>query len=78
MERMTGTITKVRLNKGYAFVRGADDGLPRFVYARDVVPVSAFDMLYEGRKVTFEPWGTIDMRPEAPNNGLRALKVEIC
>jgi len=78
MERMIGTITQVRLNKGFAFVRGEMDGQSRFIFARDVMPMSAFDTLYEGKKVTFEPVGKLDTRPDARNNGLRAIKVEVC
>jgi len=78
MARMVGTITSVRLNKGFAFVRGVDDGFSRFVYAKDVEPVSAFDTMHEGQKVTFEPSGVLNLEPGAKNNGLRALKVQTC
>ncbi len=76
MERMTGTITQARLNKGFAFARG-EDGLSRFVYARDVEPLCDFDLLHEGKGVTFEPAGKLDTRPNAKNNGLRAVKVQV-
>ena len=75
---MIGTITSVRLNKGFAFVRGVEDGLSRFIYAKDVEPVSAFDTLHEGQKVTFLPSGELNMCPGAKNNGLRAVKVHVC
>jgi cold shock CspA family protein len=75
--RMEGTITKVRLNNGYAFVRSLEDNLPRFIFARDVEPVSAFDTLHEGQHVTFEPVGMLDTNPDAKHNGLRAVKVRI-
>lgn len=78
MERMTGVITQVRLSRGYAFVRGLNDNLSRFVYAKDVEPISAFDTMHEGQKVTFEPNGVLDTKPDAKNNGLRALKVRVC
>lgn len=78
MERMTGTITAVRLNKGFAFVRSPEDGQSRFIYAKDVDPISDFDTLYEGRKVTFEPAGTLNQTSDAKNNGLRAIKVQVC
>ena len=77
MRRMTGTITSVRLNKGFAFVRGVEDGHSRFIYAKDVEPISAFDTLHEGAKVTFEPSGHLNMQPDAKNNGLRAIKVRV-
>ena len=78
MERMIGTITIVRLNKGFAFARGLKDGQSRFIYARDVEPVSAFDTLHEGAKVTFVPSGVLNTDPEAKNNGLRAVRVRVC
>lgn len=77
MERMTGTITQVRLNKGFAFVRSETDGLSRFVYAKDVEPMCDFDTLREGLGVTFVPTGTLDTRPNAKNNGLRGIKVQV-
>lgn len=76
-QRMSGTITQVRLNKGFAFVRGVEDGLSRFIYARDVNPISAFDRMHEGTHVTFQPSGNLDMTPGAKNNGLRAVNVEV-
>lgn len=72
---MIGVITRVRLNQGYAFVRGVEDGLPRFFNAKDVIPVSAFDRMHEGQQVTFDPCGELDSRPDAKNNGLRAANV---
>lgn len=72
---MTGVITQVRLNKGFAFVRGTEDRQSRFIYAKDVEPVSDFDTLHEGQAVTFEPSGTLNTDPKAKNNGLRAIKV---
>lgn len=74
--RMTGTVTKVLLNKGFAFVRDMQ-GMSRFVSVRDVVPVSAFDTMHEGQKVTFEPAGDLNTAADAKNNGLRAVKVQV-
>lgn len=75
--RMFGTITVVRLNKGYAFVRGHDDGLPRFIYAKEVEPISAFDTLHEGQRVSFVSVGVLNTDPSAKNNGLRAEQVRV-
>lgn len=75
MNRMTGTVTQVLLSKGYAFVRGVDDGLSRFVYCKDVEPRSAFDTLHEGQHVTFVP-GAAPLNNR--NNGLRAWDVRPC
>ena len=74
--RMTGVVIKVRLNKGYAFIRGVDDGLSRFVHAREVNPPCAFDTLHEGQAVTFTPVGELNSDPDAANNGLRAEDVQ--
>lgn len=78
MERMTGTITAVRLNNGYAFVRSDVDRQSRFIYAKDVIPPGAFDTMHEGQLVTFEPAGELNTAPDAKNNGLRAVKVQVC
>jgi len=51
---MTGTVVRVLLNKGYAFVRG-DDGVSRFAHAKDFVPQVSFDTLREGQGVSFTP-----------------------
>ncbi len=76
MDRMIGVVTKVRLNKGYAFLRGTDR-MSRFIYSRDMEPVSDFDTLHEGQQVTFVPQGKLNENPKAKNNGLRAVKVQI-
>jgi cold shock CspA family protein len=76
--RMTGTVTKVLLNKGFAFVRGEQDGISRFVHAKDFIPEIAFDTLREGRGVTFEPaLGPETNTGERPGNGQRAIKVRV-
>jgi len=75
--RRTGTITSVRLNSGYAFVRSPVDNQSRFIYAKDIEPVSDFDTLHEGQEVTFEPTGKLNTDPGAKNNGLRAVQVRL-
>ncbi len=77
MERMIGVVIAVRLNQGFAFVRGTEDRLPRFICAKDLEPVAAFDTLHEGQKVTFEPAGVLNTAPNARHNGLRGLKVRV-
>jgi len=70
---MTGVVIRVLLNKGFCFVRG-EDGLSRFVHARDFEPPEAFDRSHEGMKVEFTPSeGPIDK-----GNGLRAIEVRPC
>lgn len=78
MDRMTGVITQVRLSKGFAFLRGTSDRMSRFVYAKDVEPISDFDTMHEGQQVSFEPAGVLNTTPDAKNNGLRAIKVRRC
>ena len=78
-EKLVGTVVLVRLNKGFAFIRGKEDGLARFMHAGDVKPRSAFDRLYEGQEVRFIP---VDLSKtlEPTNikgNGLRAIEVEV-
>jgi len=65
---MTGVVVRVLLSKGFGFVRGAD-GLSRFVHARDVVPIQAFDTMREGQAVEFEPTQT--------ERGARAVDVRV-
>jgi len=50
VDRLTGVITKVRLKKGYASLRGPDR-LSRFFYGGDLAPPADFDILHEGQKV---------------------------
>jgi cold shock CspA family protein len=72
--RMTGTVIKVMLNKGFAFIRGEEDSISRFAHAKDFIPEVAFDTLREGRGVTFEP----ALGPETSGNGQRAIKIRVC
>jgi cold shock CspA family protein len=64
---MTGTVIRVLLNKGFAFVRG-EDGVPRFMHCKDINPPEAFDTLLAGQRVEF----THDDAPKGP----RAILVE--
>lgn len=77
MNRIKGTVTRVLLNKGFGFVRGTEDRLSRFMRACDVVPTSAFDTMHEGQSVTFISEGQLNNDPDAKNNGLRAVDVQI-
>ena len=72
-KRMTGTVIRVLLNKGFAFVRGESDGISRFAHSHDFEPEIAFDTLREGRAVTFEP----ALGPETSGNGQRAVKIRV-
>jgi cold shock CspA family protein len=73
-ERMKGTVVRVFLNRGFAFVRG-DDGVSRFLHARDVKNPLDFDHLYEGAGVEFTPRDFIDTN--VGGNKLRAIDVEV-
>ena len=61
MERMFGVVQRIMLNRGFAFVRG-DDRRQRFFHARNVKPVSAFDTMFVGQRVSFVPEGELDER----------------
>jgi len=69
---MHGVILTIYPSKGYGFVRGEDDNMTRFVHARDCVPRGAFDRMYIGQRVEFEP--TVDLTRPSTNN-LRAVNV---
>ena len=64
---MRGTITRVFVDRGYAFLRDID-GNNRFLHRRSVIPETWFDQLSEGQEVEFEPTGVGE-------ESLRALKV---
>lgn len=71
---MTGTITKVLHNKGYAFIRG-EDKLSRFAHRRAFADTLEFDLLEEDepRRVEFDPIHD----PAGGDNGLRASNVKV-
>jgi hypothetical protein len=82
---MRGIITSIRLDRGYGFLRGTEDGLDRFFKRTNIAsnsPVS-FDDLEEGLEVSFEPY-TLPQRatdggpePKPGNNNLRARQVRV-
>ena len=73
---MTGSVTRVFLDKGYAFLRDSD-GLTRFFNANDMARVADWDTLCEGQHTDFEPRGILDTSRDARNNGLSAVNVAI-
>jgi cold shock CspA family protein len=73
-ERMTGTVVRLFLNKGFGFVRGQDN-VSRFMHARDLKDPSEFDRLHEGTGVTFVSRDFSDR--DVGGNGLRAVEVEV-
>ena len=72
---MEGVVTKVVTTRGFGFIRGRKDNAIRFFHAKDVTPISDYDLLEEGVFVTFNPVGELDESEDATNNGLRADKV---
>jgi len=66
---MTGTITRIIEDKGYAFLRDTEGG-NRFVHRRNLCQGLEFEALEEGLNVEFDPIG------DGPNN-LRAINVRI-
>ena len=77
MERIEGVITQVVRDRGFAFVRGSDKQ-SRFFHARNVDPLSDFDILEPGGTVSFTPIGDLNDTPRAVNNGLKAINVRLC
>ena len=73
---MKGVVTRVFLDKGYAFLRDSD-GLTRFFNANDMARVSDWDTLYEGLPIDFEPQGTLNKSFEAKHNGLSAIDLVV-
>ena len=69
---MLGTIIRLVLNKGYAFVRG-EDGISRFSHCRSFVDPLAFDRAREGQAVEFDP--VIDTSAHARSGGARAINI---
>lgn len=63
---MTGTITRIISDRGFAFLRDAD-GTNRFVHRRAMVPESAFDSLDVGDHVVFDPVGDTEKNARAVN-----------
>jgi len=68
-----GTVTRVLISKGYAFVRGDADGLSRFAHVKDFLVPQAFEHLREGQQVRFTP--VVD--PKGRGNGLRAIEIDV-
>lgn len=70
---MTGTVTRVFLPRGFAFIRG-EDGLDYFFQAKELA-IGQWDglVIHEGTYVSFEPTN------DGPKgNGLRATQVQVC
>jgi len=70
---MKGTITRLVPNRGFGFVRG-EDGLPRFMHAKAVVPPHDFDVMREGQEVEFVSVTLANGK----GNSLRAEEVRLC
>jgi len=52
---MRGVITAVVHSRGFAFVRGDEDHVSRFLHAKWVEPPIDFDTLFVGQPVEFKP-----------------------
>jgi len=52
---MTGIVIRVIHSKGYAFVRGDEDGVSRYAHATWFIPELDFDTVREGQAVEFVP-----------------------
>ena len=71
---MVGVVHRIVPDRGFAFLR--DEGRrQRFFNVRNMEPISDFDTLKVGQKVSFEPVGNPATDLRARNNGLKAEKV---
>ena len=68
---MVGTVTRVFLTRGFAFVRGSDN-VDYFAHVDEMQKKENWEQMRAGRHVTFEP-GT----GGKSGNGLRALHIEL-
>jgi cold shock CspA family protein len=75
-DRMTGTVVTIIRAKGFAFIRG-EDGMSRFAHARDFVDQREFDLLSDGKSVSFIPMDLNKSGQMIRGNGLRAVDVRI-
>jgi len=73
---MIGTVVRVFLNKGYAFLRG-EDSMSYFAHAKDFKDLNLFDCLYEGQKLEFEP-GLAPEQHRSKGNERRAYGISQC
>lgn len=71
---MMGTITRLIPNRGFGFIRGSEDGLPRFMHCKSVIPPSDFDTMREGQAVSFV---SVDTGHQERGGGLRAEEVRL-
>jgi cold shock CspA family protein len=77
-EKMSGRVMRVFVQRGFGFVMG-EDGISRFLHAKDVKPRVAFDKMHEGQAVRFK---SMDLtkdgaEPASKGNGLRAVEIEV-
>lgn len=81
-DKMEGRVTRMVFDRGYGFVRGDDDRLPRFFHVKDMLIPADFDLLKEGKtRVRFIPADlnreALSTNARAGGNGLRAKDVEV-
>lgn len=71
-KRLKGTVTRLYLNKGFAFVRG-EDRLSRFAHVSEFKNEREFDTLREGQSVEFTSFEDTKV---TKGNGLKALDIK--
>jgi cold shock CspA family protein len=69
-DELNGTITSIKKDRGFGFIR-TDDHVDRFFHANGCV--TPFETLQEGQRVGFEPFTL----PGARGEGLRARRVHL-
>lgn len=75
-DRMIGTVITIIRAKGFCFLRG-EDGLSRFAHARDFADQRDFDLLSDGKGVSFIPMDLNNSGQIIRGNGLRAVDVKV-
>lgn len=70
---MTGTVTRVFLTRGFAFVRGDEDGQDYFLQAEQLSVPWDGASVREGTRLEFEP-----REGGGKGNGLRAERARPC
>lgn len=69
---MRGTVIRMEYNKGFGFVRGAENNRAYFMHAKNFRVAGTFDTVKVGDTLEFTPTNT---GPKA--DGLRAVEIEV-
>ena len=81
-DKMEGRVTRMEFDRGFGFIRGDEDRLPRFFHVKDMLIPTDFDVLVPQKtRVRFKPADlnrdALTTGAKAGGNGLRAMEVEV-